>query len=186
MRAAGVTVVYMEGRGAETFDRALESLRKGDGLTVVRLADLAPNRKQFRLRWKAVHAKGCHVVEQSTGRASNTKAREDMLFDGTESLVHAGKGHDPEKAREFGARGGRPGFKWSKEQAAMIEGHWYDMRHATNPDAIKAINRDLAAAGSKRRLTVNYVWRMMEKKHGNGASGRISGPRRKSVAKLKR
>ena len=169
LKAAGVTVVYMEGRGAEAFDTLLKSLRKGEAVAVVRLADLAANRKQFRERWKAVHAKGCFVVEQSTGRRSNTKMRDDMLFDGTEALVHAGKGHDPEKAREFGLRGGRP-RKDRGISDAEAEKHWFDMRHATNADALKHMGK-FNEQTAQRRF---------------GPSGRQTGPRRKLKSKPKR
>lgn len=179
-----MTVVYVDGRNGVTFDDALKSLRPGDEVAVVRLADLAINRRQLRKRIEQVHAKRCSVTETSTGRNTRKKDSLTMALDAMEALTHSGKGHNPEKAREFGARGGRPGYEWTPAQAAMIERHWYDMRHNTNPDAIAAINKELAPA--KRRVTVNYVWRMMQGKTGNGASGRVSGPRRKSVAKRKR
>lgn len=170
LKEAGVGEVYVEGRDLETFEAALNSLRPKTGLHVVTLADLAANRKQLRKRMQAVHDKGCHIVETSTGRTSLKKRDlEAMIFDATETLIHAGKGHDPEKAREFGSRGGRPrkprGI--SDEEA---EKHWHSLKHETNTEALKHMpGWDAASA-----------WRAF------GASGRKTGPRRKIAKRKKR
>lgn len=169
LRDAGVTVVYTEGQGPHSFDALLVSLRRGDAVAVVRLADLAANRRQLRERMKAVHAKGCHIVETSTKRDSRKRHVTDMIFDATEALTHAGKGHSPEKAREFGSRGGRP----RKDRGISdkdAEAHWFDMRHATNTVALKHMGKWNEAAAWRR-------W---------GASGRVTGPRRRLPAKPKR
>lgn len=71
------------------------------------------------------------------------------------------KGHDPERAREFGSRGGRP-RKDRGISDADAEKHWFDMRHATNADAIKHMGK----------WTIGTAWRKW------GASGRKTGPRR--------
>ena len=164
-----MTVVYVEGRVGFTFDALLKSLRPGDEVAVVRLADLAANRRELRKRIGMVHAKRCSVTETSTGRNSRKKDALDMIFDATEALTHSGKGHDPEKAREFGSRGGRP-RKDRGVTDAEAEKHWFDMRHATNEDALKHM-------GS---WTITGAWRKW------GASGRQTGPRRKIVSKRKR
>jgi hypothetical protein len=79
------------------------------------------------------------------------------------------KGHDPERAREFGSRGGRPrkprGI--SDEQA---EKEWFDMRHSTNAVALEHMPG----------WDSNSAWRRF------GASGRMTGPRRKIAKRKKR
>lgn len=168
LKAAGVTVVYLEGRGT-TFDDLLKSLRPGDEVAVVRLADLAANRRQLRKRIALVHAKRCSVVEISTGRSTRKSHGLDMALEAAETLTHAGKGHDPEKAREFGSRGGRP-RKDRGISDADARVHWFSMEHATND----------AALAHMGKWTENAAWRKW------GASGRKTGPRRKLPSKPKR
>ena len=161
-----MTVVYVDGRNGVTFDDAIRSLRAGDEIAVVRLADLAANRRELRKRIDIVHSKRCSITETATGRNSRRKGAIAMVLDATEILTHAGKGHDPEKARQFGSRGGRP----RKDRGVTdkeAEGHWFDMRHATNTDALKHMGK----------WTENAAWRKW------GASGRQTGPRRKLPAK---
>lgn len=168
LRDAGVTVVYLEGRSAETFDALLASLRRGDALAVVRLADLAINRKQLRKRVEAVHEKGCHIVETDTKRDSRKHALQ-MVFDATEMLTHAGKGHNSERASKYGAMGGRPPKKRTMATAdAKIV--WFDIRHERNGDALK----------SMPGWTTSAAYREF------GPSGRPKGPRRPIRSKLKR
>jgi hypothetical protein len=163
LAAAGVTDIYVEGRdGQSQFDAVLKSLRKGDHIAVVRLADLAASRRQLRKRMEAVHAKGCFVFEQATKRDSRKKPDlAGMIFDATETLTHSGKGHDPEKAREFGARGGRP-RKARGMNEADAEKHWFDLRYETNAEAVKHMPG----------WDAQVAWRRF------GASGRKTGPRR--------
>lgn len=184
LEAAGVTVIYQEGKGIQSFEYALRSLRKGDALAVKNLADLANDRRELQRRMKLIHERGAYVKEVATGRDSRSDAA-DMVFDAADILAQTRKGHDPAKARLYGARGGRPGHQWTEPQREMIERHWYDMRHKTNDEAIDAINARLTEQRSKNTVTVHYVWRMMKDKTGNGASGRITGPRGKSVMKRK-
>jgi hypothetical protein len=184
---AGVTVVYVEGKNQMTFNDLFRSLRPGDGLAVMRLSDLANDRRELQRRVKATHDKGCYIHEQSTGRDSRKPTQlAEMIFEATDRLAQVRKGHSPKKAREFGSRGGRPGFEWTDAQRAMIEKHWYDMRHPLNSDAVAAINEELKPA--KRKVNVHYVWRMMQKKYGDekAGSGRQTGPRRKIVTKRRR
>jgi len=170
LEAAGVPEIYVEGRGDESFDVLLQSLRPGDTLAVVRLADLAANRRQLRKRVEAVTAKECHFRETATGRDSRKKGHlAGMIFDATETLTHSGKGHDPEKAREYGSRGGRP-RKDRGISDADAEKHWFDLRHATNADAIRHMGK----------WTIGAAWRKW------GASGRQTRPRRKISKRKKR
>lgn len=170
LRAAGVTEIYIEDRTNAVFDAALKSLRAGDSIAVVALADLARNRRELRKRMDAIHERRCEVHETSTGRNSRKKTDlAAMIFDATEILTHAGKGHDPEKARQYGSRGGRP-RKDRSISDADAEKHWFDIRHATNADAIKHMGK----------WTIGAAWRKW------GASGRKTGPRREVSKPRKR
>lgn len=186
LREAGVEAIYIEGKMGD-LSACIRSLRDGDGLAVHKLSDLANDRATLRKTIKAVHDKGAHVFEVGTKRRSDNPGElAEMIFEATDKLAQVRKGHSSKKAREFGSRGGRPGFEWTDPQRAMIERHWYDMRHKTNADAIAAINEELKPA--KRKVNAHYVWRMMQKKYGDekAGSGRQTGPRRKIVTKRKR
>lgn len=170
LREAGVAAIYVEGKNEQTFDAAFRSLRPGDGLTVVRLSDLANDRRELRRRIKAIHDRGCYVHEQATGRDSREPDKlSEMIFEATDILAQVKKGHDPKKAREFGSRGGRPRMDRGITDADA-EKHWFDMRHATNTDALKHMGE----------WTESAAWRKF------GASGRKTGPRRPLPAKRKR
>lgn len=163
-----MTVVYVDGRNGVTFDDAIRSLRPGDQVAVVRLADLALNRKQLRKRIEIVHSKRCSVFETSTGRDSRKNGAFDMALDAMEMLTHAGKGHDPAKAREFGLRGGRP-RKDRGISDAEARVHWKSLDYATNAEALKHMGK-FNEQTAQRRF---------------GPSGRQTGPRRKLKSKPK-
>ncbi|UOF81803.1 transposon gammA-delta resolvasE [Caudoviricetes sp.] len=168
LEAAGVQVRYEEGK-TEGFDDLLRSLRRGDGVAVRRLSDLGNNRRELRTRLDAIHKKNSYLIETATKRDSRKpNDLRDMIFDAADDLGQSGKGRDPAIARKNGAKGGRPRIdrKVTDEEA---ERHWFDMRHATNADAIKHMGRWNVAA----------AWRKW------GASGRKTGPRRPDFAKRK-
>lgn len=163
-----MTVVYVDSKGDGAFHDALKSLRPGDELAVVRLADLASNRRELRKRLGMVHAKRCSITEKATGRNSKKTGALDMIFDAMEMLTHSGKGHDPDKAREFGSRGGRPrkdrGI--SDADARVI---WKSLDYATNAEALKHMGK-FNETTAQRRF---------------GPSGRVTGPRRRLKPKPK-
>lgn len=168
LEAAGVQVRYEESK-TEGFDGLLRSLRKGDGVAVRYLSDLGNNRRELRARLDAIHKKHCHLIETATKRDS--RKPDDlraMIFDAADDLGQSGKGRDPAVARRNGAKGGRPRIDRgiSDDEA---ERRWFDMRHATNDDA-------LANMGS---WTITGAWRKW------GPSGRKTGPRRAGFAKPK-
>lgn len=168
LEAAGVQVRYEEGK-TEGFDALLRSLRKGDGVAVRYLSDLGNNRRVLRSRLDAIHKKNCHLIETATKRDSRKpNDLRDMIFDAADDLGQSGKGRDPAVARRNGAKGGRPRIDRgvTDEEA---EKHWFDMRHATNEDAI--------ACMGKWKITA--AWRKW------GPSGRKTGPRRAGFAKRK-
>lgn len=161
-------VRYEEGK-TETFDNLLRSLRKGDGVAVRRLSDLGNNRRELRARLDAIHKKSGYLIETATKRDSRKPADlRDMIFDAADDLGQSGKGRDPAVARRNGAKGGRPRLdRGITDEAA--ERHWFDMRHATNEDA-------LAHMGTWK---LSGAWRKW------GPSGRKTGPRRAGFAKRK-
>lgn len=169
LRAAGVTEVYVEDKTGMIFEAELKSLRHGDSLAVVVLADLAKSRRELRKRMDAVHAKGCFITETSTGRTTRKKADAlAMLFDATDILTHAGKGHDPKKAREYGKKGGRP-RKLRGMPAEEAKRHWFDTRHPTNAEALKHMMGWTAGAAYRHF----------------GPTNRSTGPRGESMPKRK-
>lgn len=134
LEASGVTLYYVEGKGAECFDVAFKSLRKGDGLAVATLADLALNRDELRERLSAIHDKGCYVLETKRNRDSRKHGIE-MVLDAADELGQRRKGHDPKWAKKYGKLGGRPKAKraMSREDAEKI---WFDRRIETNSEAL--------------------------------------------------
>lgn len=168
LEAAGVLVRYEEGK-AEGFADLLRSLRKGDGVAVRRLSDLGNNRRELRARLDAIHKKSGYLVETATKRDSRKSSDlQNMIFDAADDLGQSGKGRDPDVARRNGAKGGRPRIDRgvTDEEA---EKHWFDMRHATNEDALAKMGR----------WTITAAWRKW------GPSGRKTGPRRAGFAKPK-
>ena len=165
-----MTRILFEGQKNVTLDDAIRMLRHDDELVVHRLADLARTRKTLRKHVKRVHDRGACIFEASSRRRSNKpKELAEMIFDATDTLAQNRHRHNPVKAREFGSRGGRP-RKDREISDKDAEGHWFDMRHATNDDALKHMGK----------WTENAAWRRW------GASGRKTGPRAKLPAKPKR
>jgi hypothetical protein len=133
--------VCVEGRGEGTLASCIQILRPGNVLAVRHMHLLAPakssnNDKPRRALWaalKAVEDKKASVYEVSTARSSlNKDERDAMLADAIEALTHAGrsprKGHLP----------GRPAFTYSEKQIDQARRAWFDLRHRTNSDAIRA------------------------------------------------
>ena len=133
--------IFIEGRGGETLEACIQLLRPGNVLAVRHLHLLAPaksstNDKPRRALWaalKAIREKKASVYEVSTARNSlNPDERDDMIADAIEALTHAGrsprKGHLP----------GRPAFTYSEKQIDQARRAWFDIRHRTNSDAIRA------------------------------------------------
>lgn len=156
LRAHGVKALLVEGQVGHTFEHVLKQLQPGDRVKVRTISDLALNRRELRRRMLAIHAKGAHVFEISTGRRSSDKDQAiEMVFDGADQITNKGRGHSSAKATEYGSKGGRPKSKrsMSREEAEKI---WFDTRHGTNDAALaKMLGWNLQAAyrefgGSKR------------------------------------
>jgi hypothetical protein len=131
--------IYVEGR--ETFDALVKSLRKGEAVCVLRLHLLAPPklrtadrpRRDLWVAIQAIEAKGAHIIEVDTGRSTVAgNERDDMIADAIEALTHAGRA----PRRRDGA--GRPPKQFTPEQIEQARIAWFDLRHRTNADAIRA------------------------------------------------
>lgn len=136
LRAHGVKALLIDGAAGMTFEHVLRQLRPGDRLKVRTISDLALNRKELRRRMRAVHDKGAHIFEVSTGRISSDKDQAiEMVFDGADQITNKGRGHSSAKATEYGSKGGRPKSKrgTSREDAEKI---WFDSRYLTNDAAL--------------------------------------------------
>lgn len=133
--------ICIGGKHDGTLASCIQILRPGDVLAVRHMHLLAPaksgtNDKPRRALWatlKAIEAKKASVYEVSTARSSlNRDERDGMLADAIEALTHAGrsprKGHLP----------GRPAFTYSEKQIDQARRAWFDLRHRTNSDAIRA------------------------------------------------
>lgn len=133
--------IFVEGRGGETLEACIRLLRPGNVLAVRHMHLLAPpktstNDKPRRALWAAISAiedRNASVYEVSTARSSlNRIERDGMLADAIEALTHAGrsprKGHLP----------GRPAFEFTEKQIDQARRAWFDIRHRTNSDAIRA------------------------------------------------
>lgn len=108
LTAAGVDVgaiYYQEQEGAEA---CIASLRAGDELVVSSLDRLAPDRRTLRRLLDAVHSKGAIVVEaRSKRRSDDHDSLIGMIFDAVDGLAGDRKALPPDKAREYGAKGGK-------------------------------------------------------------------------------
>jgi hypothetical protein len=133
--------IYVEGRGAETLDGMIRSLRRGEVVAVMRLHVLAPPRlrtadRPRRALWaaiQAIEARGASIFEVESGRSTATKSeRDDMIADAIEALTHAGRA--PRKRDSSG----RPPKVFTPDQVEAARAAWFDLRHRTNADAIRA------------------------------------------------
>lgn len=133
--------LFVEGRGGETLSACIKLLRPGNVLVVRHVHLLAPpkfstNDKPRRALWaaiKEIEDKKASVYEASTARSSlNKDERDAMLADAIEALTHAGR--SPRKGR----LPGRPAFEFTEKQVEQARRAWFDIRHRTNSDAIRA------------------------------------------------
>jgi hypothetical protein len=137
-------VVYVESK-AETLADLIGSLRKGDVVAVVWLHVLAAPRTTYKDKprdalWTAIQqieAKGAAIFEVETGRHTATKSERDgMIRDAIEHLTSAGRAA---AGRKNGRKSkGRPPLTFPTEIVERARVAWFDLRHATNEDAVAA------------------------------------------------
>ena len=142
-------------------------VKQGDAVAVKRLALLADPRQKRRpggmrqALYKAVddlEAAGAFVIELDTGRSTkNARERDMMLRDAIDELSRT----------RYGSRKiGRPARQWSPEQRTIMRLHWFDIRHATNADAVEAMRAD-----GLDGITASIAMKLL------GKSGRNPGPK---------
>lgn len=137
--------IYVEGRGPETLEAAIRSLRRGDVLVVKRLHVLAPPKKTTadnprKALWEAIKAiekQGASIVELDTGR-STLDDRDDMIADAIEHITRSGRSLTHRQAKARGLKGGRPAKEYNKAEIARAEAAWFNLRFATNREAVAA------------------------------------------------
>lgn len=133
---------FVEGRNGETLEACIKALRPGNVLAVRHLHLLAPPKlrtddKPRRELWAAVReieARGASFAEVSSHRSSlNRDERDAMIADAIEALTHAGR-----SSRKRGSQPGRPPIEFTDAQIDKARRAWFDIRHKTNSDAIRA------------------------------------------------
>jgi hypothetical protein len=134
--------ICVEGHNGETLDGCIRLLRPGDVLAVRHLHLLAPPKlrtvdKPRRDLWAAVReieARGASIFEVSAHRSSLKRDERDaMIADAIEALTHAGR--SPRKGRP---QPGRPPLEFSEKEVEQARRAWFDIRHRTNDDALRA------------------------------------------------
>jgi hypothetical protein len=137
---AGAGVVYTESKD-ETLADAIQSLRRGDVLVVHSLIVLAPPKSRTTDKpraglWDniaAVEAQGATILEVQTGRSSAIPtARDAMIRDAIEALATGGRRENGRLSK------GRPPIEFTAAEIEQAKAAWFDLRHRTNADAIRA------------------------------------------------
>ena len=135
--------IYVHGRGAETLDEAINSLRPGDTFGVYHLGllgakreseDDPPPRTVLRDAIEALLTKGVTVEEVESGRTC--KDRDDLV----KMVMDAYAFTSNLKRKKAGQ--GRPRNKpLDPDEYRRLEAIWRDVRYDRNIDAVKAMGR---------------------------------------------
>jgi hypothetical protein len=143
LQAYGCGVIYSADKG-ETIDDVAAALRKGDTVCVLYAHLIAPPRKSAKdkpreMFWQALHAiedRGATLYEVKTGRSTaKPRERDAIIRDALEHIASAGRAA---AGRKNGRRSkGRPPRDVTVEIEAA-RAAWFDIRHATNDEAIAA------------------------------------------------
>jgi hypothetical protein len=167
------TSIYEEGKDAEGLDALTRALRAGEAVAVVHLHLLAPPKRKTSDRprrdlWKgiaAIEGKDSHIIEVGSGRSTSNKLeRDDMIADAIEALTHSGR--SPRRKD----KGGRPPLDFTDAEIEAARREWYDLRHRTNADALKAIRAAIKVL--RKDAPMWTMSRCYRSEHGFGPSGR--------------
>lgn len=135
--------IYEEGKGAETRQAAIRSLRKGYALAVTRLGVLAKvrklttdaPRKDLKAAIQEVEAQGACIVEVDTGLCSaNVRERDDMIFAAIDALSTPGRRYVRKTQSKHGSKGGRPKKEFTPEQIEQARAAWLNIKLRTIRD----------------------------------------------------
>lgn len=140
LKAGGVEVIYVEGRGKETWAECVKSLRRGNEIVVTSLARVGSNRDELRTAIETVQAKGGVLVELETGRRSDDlSALPAMIFDAVDELAQDRRAYTSKEAKAAARK------RWDAEDRAPrasvkeAEAAWRDtVNYPTNADALGA------------------------------------------------
>ncbi len=140
-----MTTVYVEGCGPESLAEAIRALRKGTRIAVLyawllaepKTSTKAQPRSSLFAALKAIDDRGSILLELATDRKSDKLADGlGIVQDAVEALAKGGRGL---KSAANGARSrGRPKMDWSP-WLEIMEREWDSIAHATNADAVKAM-----------------------------------------------
>jgi hypothetical protein len=171
LEAAGIERIYTEGFQAETLKEAIRILRPGDRLVVLhswllaepKLATTDRPSDTFFDAAKAVAKHGAFIRELDPPRDSEAECH-DMARAAVKWLSGQSRGS---AAAVNGGKGGRPPKDWEPHRAVILR-EWYDLRHATNNEAVAEMQRlgvPVTSQSSANRIVKALTG-------GNGASGR--------------
>lgn len=134
---AGATVIYREGRDAETFAECARALQRGDTLKVTSLARLGPTRDDLRRNVLAVLKRKAVIVETRTGRRTdNAESALLMLLDAVDELSQDRRAYTPTEAKKAARK------RWAEKRGeraprAAAEKIWKDTeRYKTIAEAM--------------------------------------------------
>lgn len=114
-------------------------------------------RQSMREAVLAIEKAGATILELDTGRRrDDPAAREEMMLDAYDDLGRTRRKHEVP---------GRPRRTWTPEQMEIMRMHWFNLRHATNEAAAKAVRN------SGVKATTSIIGKLL------GKSGRPSGPK---------
>jgi hypothetical protein len=112
--------IYVEGRGAETFDACVAAFRNGGTLGLVGgLRVLGTSRKAIMARVDVLKSKGIVPYNLETGERDGMK-----LLDAAIATINGvrGMGLDPRRPRRIGAKGGKAkGMAAAKRRDAILQ-----------------------------------------------------------------
>lgn len=146
--------IYVEGRGAETFETCLASFRAGGTLALIGgLRVLGTSRKVIVDRVLALKAKGVIPYDLDTGERDETK-----LLNAAICKINGGRalGEDPRHARRIGGKGGTAKGVKSQERrnaimAEAIVGRLWRFPKATGREVAEILSAPWSESTLRRK-----------------------------------